>query len=140
MSTRTAEEMVQTVLREAPGPGYVREVARGLLQGLTPLERILEVWDLSQSRCATLFGVSRQAFTKWLHDGVPAERYDQVLALSVATDDLVAHLKPERVRAVVRRRAPAFGGRSLLDLAADGDMRVVVERVREMFDLGRVQP
>ncbi|MCK5750355.1 MAG: hypothetical protein KAH44_29325, partial [Oricola sp.] len=31
-----------------------------------PLERFTELWDLSNSAAAGVFGVSRQAFSKWL--------------------------------------------------------------------------
>ncbi len=34
-----------------------------------PLERFTELWDLSNAAAARVFGVSRQAFSKWLHAG-----------------------------------------------------------------------
>jgi hypothetical protein len=83
--------------------------------------------------------VTRQAVSKWLTRGVPAERAEEVADLAAATDLLVRHLKRDRVPAVVRRRSPALGGRSLLDLLAASHTREVLEACRAMFDLGRVQ-
>jgi len=42
------------------------------------LARTLAVWGLSQSEAARLFDVSRQAVSKWLDSGVPAERGEAV--------------------------------------------------------------
>lgn len=60
--------------------------------------------------------------------------------LSAATDLLLAHIKPERVPAVVRRPSPHLDGRSLLDLARDGQLERVVADLEETLDVGRVQP
>ena len=38
------------------------------------LDRIEAVWDLSASKAAEVFGVSRQAYAKWRSVGVPAEQ------------------------------------------------------------------
>lgn len=105
-----------------------------------PLERILDLWDLSGAAAARLFGVSRQAFAKWRVDGPPGRRATHVGDLAAATDLLDRHLKRERIAAVVRRPAPALGGRSLMDIAEAGDTAAVLDAVREMFDLRRVQP
>lgn len=98
------------------------------------LERALGVWNLNQSDAARLFGVSRQAISKWLAQGVPAERAGAVADLAAATDLLVHHLKRERIAAVVRRRAPALGDRSLLGLLERQDSRAVLRACRDMFE------
>ncbi|MBX3707802.1 MAG: hypothetical protein KF911_14315 [Pseudomonadales bacterium] len=98
------------------------------------LERVLSVWNLNQSDAARIFGVSRQAISKWLHQGVPAERAEALADLAAATDLLVRHLQRERIPAVVRRSAPALGGRSLLDLLERQHGRAVLEACRAMFD------
>jgi hypothetical protein len=105
-----------------------------------PLERIVALWNLSGAAAARLFGVSRQAFAKWLHAGPPAERTPQVADLAAATEILARYVKRERIPAVVRRAAPALGGRSLLELAQEGRSRDVLFHARSMFDLRRVQP
>jgi hypothetical protein len=105
-----------------------------------PLERFTELWDLSNAAAARVFGVSRQAFSKWLVTGPPAERAAAVADLATATDVLDRYVKRERIPAVVRRTAPSLGGVSLLDLAIQGQTRTVAESVATMFDLRRVQP
>ena len=105
-----------------------------------PLERIVALWGLSNAAAARMFGVSRQAFTKWLNTGPPATRAVAVADVAAATDILDRYVKRERIPAVVRRQAPALGGESLLDLVESGNTRTVLERTRVMFDLRRVQP
>ena len=105
-----------------------------------PLERIVALWGLSNAAAARMFGVSRQAFTKWLNTGPPAARVAAVEDVAAATDILDRYVKRERIPAVVRRQAPALGGESLLDLVESGNTRTVLERTRVMFDLRRVQP
>ena len=103
------------------------------------LGRILEVWDLSQTDAARLFGVTRQAVSKWLIGGVPAERAEAVADLAAATDLLVRHVKRDRIPAVVRRQAAGLDGKSLADLVAESRTRDVLEACRAMFDFRETQ-
>ena len=105
-----------------------------------PLERFVELWALSNAGAARVFGVSRQAFSKWLQNGPPAARAGAVADLGTATDLLDRYVKRERIPAVVRRQATSLGDASLLDLATSGDTRMVAKSVTEMFDLRRIQP
>lgn len=98
------------------------------------LLHIINAWGMSQSEFAGLLGVSRQAITKWIDKGLPAERAVTIGDLAAATDLLVRHLKLDRIPAVVRRPAPALDGRSLVDLVAAGDTGAVVRATRQMFD------
>lgn len=98
------------------------------------LETVLAVWGLSQSEAARRLGVSRQAVSKWLAGGVPADRVEALADLSAATDLLVRSLRRDRIPAVVRRPAPALGGESLLDLVGRGETRAVLDACRTMFD------
>lgn len=103
------------------------------------LARVLGVWDLNQSDAARLFGVTRQAVSKWLADGVPPDRAVTVADLAAATDLLVRHLKRERIPAVVRRRAANLGDRSLLELLEASGSRPVLDACREMFEFAAAQ-
>jgi hypothetical protein len=118
-------------------PGWLDRVTEALdaRRAGDELGRVLSVWGLSQADAGRLFDVSRQAVGKWLSGGVPAERATAVADLAAATDLLVHHLKRERIAAVVRRPAPALGGRSLLDLVAEGDTRAALDACRTMFDV-----
>ena len=126
----------------AADPDWTRQFVDALDRTVRtdPLERFVELWGLSNSGAAGVFGVSRQAFSKWLKTGIPAGRTGVVTDLAVATDLLDRFVKRERIPAVVRRPAPMLGDRSLLDLATSGETRKVAEAVEQMFDLRRVQP
>lgn len=102
------------------------------------LRRVLAVWGLNQSEAAALFGVTRQAVSKWVRAGVPTDRAEVVADLAAATDLLVRYLRRDRIPAVVRRPAPALGGRSLVELVAAGDAREVLEACRAMFGFERI--
>ena len=84
------------------------------------LERVASVWQLSRRELGELFGVSRQAVTKWLDTGVPSDRAEQVADVQAITDLLERYLKRERIPAVVRRAAPKLEGTSLLELVRTG--------------------
>lgn len=119
-------ELVASLVEARPGspdPATARQ----------SLARICRVWGLSQAQAATLFGVSRQALGKWLSRGVPSERLEAVAYLAAATDILVHYLKPDRIPAVVRRKATRLGGKSLLDLVRADHPREVLEACRKMF-------
>lgn len=97
------------------------------------LERIMRLWDLSRTDLGRLFGVSRQAVSKWIDDGVPAERITQIADLAAITDLLTHYLKRDRIPAVVRRSAPNLGDVSLLDMVGEGRTAEAVALTRRMF-------
>ena len=99
--------------------------------------RTLEVWNVSQTEAARVFGVSRQAVSKWLRQGIPPERATAISDLAAATDLLVLHLKRDRIPAVVRRPIRTLGGITLMDLLAQGDTRTLLETCRDMFRFER---
>jgi hypothetical protein len=103
------------------------------------LRRYLGVWGLSASEAGRLFGVSRQALSKWLTQGVPVDRLETIADLAAATDLLVRYLKLDRIPATVRRKADRLGGFSLLDLVAAGGSRATLDACRAMFDFSTVQ-
>lgn len=97
------------------------------------LERVLRVWNLSRTELARILGVSRQAMSKWIDSGVPADRGSQVSDLASITDLLTRFIKRDRIPAVVRRPAHNFGDASLIDLIADGRTSEAVDLTRQMF-------
>jgi hypothetical protein len=120
------------------------QASRALVQAIErrlsfePLNRLERVWDLSSSQAASLFGVSRQAYAKWRTTGVPAERRADVADVNSATSTLLAHVKVDRIPAVVRRPSEFLRGETLLDLARLSPSKVR-DAVAKMFDLRRVQ-
>jgi predicted transcriptional regulator len=142
LSRREATEVAETILEARSGDDdWLDELSEALdrRRAGRSLARILEVWDLSQAEAARLFGVSRQALSKWLAGGVPAERAVVVADLAAATDLLVRYVRRERIPAVVRRKAPALGGESLMDWVARSRAHDVLEACRQMFAFGEAQ-
>jgi hypothetical protein len=97
------------------------------------LERVASVWQLSRRELGELFGVSRQAVTKWLDTGAPSDRAAQVADVQAITDLLEHYLKRERIPAVVRRPAPKLDDTSLLELVRAGRARDALLLTRAMF-------
>lgn len=121
--------------------GRARALADALERQLTvaPLERLSRVWGLTSAQAAEVFGVSRQAYAKWLHRGVPVDRAQAVAALDELSEVLTRYVKLERIPAVVRKPAELLGNTSLLELARR-DPAQALELARMMFELRRVQP
>ncbi len=125
-------------LLEARGDAWVAELAQELDHRLSgrQLDRVLRVWGLSRTELGELFGVSRQAVSKWIRDGVPSDRATAVADIEAITDLLDRYLKRDRIAAVVRRRADGLGGRSLLELVGAGRTAEALELTRRMFTFG----
>jgi hypothetical protein len=124
----------------ADDPAWLDRLAAAIdaRRDVSPLQRVMSVWGLTQSDVGELMGVSRQAVSKWLVAGVPTDRTNAVADLAAATDVLVRHLKRDRIPAVVRRQAAVLGGRSLVEIAASGDTGGVLSACRAMFDVAGV--
>lgn len=99
-----------------------------------PVMRICTVLGLNRTELARLFGVRRQAVDQWGVHGVPADRQEKLATLGAIADLLEAKLKPDRIPGVVRRAAPAYGERSLLEAIADGDQDAVLDELRDAFE------
>jgi hypothetical protein len=142
LNEKSPRAVAEDLIRRAPSRRWLRALTDELDRKVRadPLERLMSLWALSGAEAGRAFGVTRQAFAKWLENGVPADRAPALADLAAATDLLDRHLKRERIPAVVRREAERLGGRSLYDMACAGEHPAVLEAVRAMFDLGRVQP
>lgn len=141
LSRLDPREAAERLIAARVDPGWLDAFAEELdrQRNAEALAGVLTVWDLNQSDAARVFGVTRQAISKWLSQGVPAERADGVALLAAATDLLVHHLKRERIPAVVRRPAAALGGRSLLELAERHRFRDLLSACRDMFAFAEAQ-
>ena len=81
--------------------------------------------------------MSRSAVEQWLVRGVPRARLARAANLARIADILERNLKPERIAAVVREPARAYGTKSILDLVREGrdeEARAALERA---FDWSR---
>ena len=132
------KQAAQQLLEEQSDATWLASFAAELDRRLATdqLTRVMTLWKLSRSELGRLFGVSRQGVTKWLDEGVPAERVQQVADLGAMSDLLMRYLKRDRIAAVVRRPAANLGDVSLLDLVAQGHSREALAATRQMFDFG----
>lgn len=142
MDLDVAPDEMARELVESAGADWLRELVDALDREVRrePLTRLVSLWDLSNAGAARVFGVSRQAFSKWLAKGPPAERADDVAAVDDITSLLDRYVKRERIPAVVRRTSERFGDASIIERLEAGDYAVTADLVRETFDLRRVQP
>lgn len=99
-----------------------------------PFRRLMDAFELSKTRFASLFGVRRQAVDQWLERGVPSERQEKVQTLIAICDLLERKLKPGRLAGVARRPADAYGGKTMLELIAADQHRELLGLVRDSFD------
>lgn len=137
------ERLTRDVLARTSGDiDTLRRVVDALDHQLSagPLERAARLWDVSVADLGRMFGVSRQAAAKWLADGPPAARRDDVALLDDITGLLDRWVKRERIPAVVRRPVDVLDGRSRLDLALAGELERLRDELRETFDVTRVAP
>ena len=132
----------EVVLRSGGDADVLRRIIDRLDHQLNagPLQRTVRLWDLSATQLGAMFGITRQAASKWLADGAPASRRDQVALLGQATDLLDQWVKRERIPAVVRRPVESLGGRTRLDVALAGEFEVLRDELYDTFDLTRIAP
>ena len=132
----------EVVLRSGGDTDVLRRIIDRLDHQLnaSPLQRTIRLWDISATQLGQMFGISRQAASKWLADGAPANRRDQVAILGQATDLLDQWVKRERIPAVVRRPIEVLGGRSRLEVALAGEFEALRDELYDTFDLTRIAP
>lgn len=139
----TVEQLAVDVLQRTNGDAAVlRQLVDRLDLELSagPLQRTARLWVVSTAQLGRMFGVSRQAAAKWLVDGPPASRRDQVALLGQATDLLDRWIKRERIAAVVRRPVDSLDGASRLDMALAGEFEMVRDELVNTFDVARIAP
>lgn len=113
------------------------EAAAPVPPAMRALDRLRDLWGLTQGDLGAVFGVSRQAVAKWARRGVPEAARVRLADLDATNDLLTHHLKHDRIPAVVRRSAARLGGRSMLDVATAGQTSELLRYTREMLDLAR---
>lgn len=142
MDLSLAPEEMARELVDSANTHWLRDLVDALDREVRtdPLLRLTSLWELSNAGAARLFGISRQAFAKWLTSGPPADRADDVAAVDNITNLLDRYVKRERIPAVVRRPSARFGEASIIGRLEDGDYEETAEMVRSTFDIRRVQP
>lgn len=103
-------------------------------EDLSPLERIGQTFELSDTELGHLFGVSRQAIGQWIEQGIPTARSAKVLAVVQILDALEGNLRPERIPGVVRQPAGVFKRKSILQLIEADKHLMARDLIRDSFE------
>jgi hypothetical protein len=98
------------------------------------LDEIQGAFSLTSGELGRLFGVSRQAVDQWRARGVPSNRQEKAATIAAIADLLSHQLKAERLPGIARRPAPAYRGRTMLEMIEGDRHHELLERVRAAFD------
>jgi hypothetical protein len=98
------------------------------------LARIIRVLGLSVTDAARLFGVRRQAVSQWLEHGIPPARASKVTIVARTADLLERMLVPDRIAGIARTSAPAYGGRTMLEMIEQDRHEELLATVTASFD------
>ena len=102
------------------------------------LEAVRDRLELSATELGNLFGVSRQAITKWFDERrVPGDRQAKLTIVHAIVELLSRHLKVSALSGIVRTPADDYGGTSMLDMIAADRHEEVLDGAREAFDYSR---
>jgi transcriptional regulator with XRE-family HTH domain len=97
-----------------------------------PLFKVKDLFGLTNSEVADLFGVKRQAVDQWEQSGeVPTARREKLANLLSVGELLERKLSPGRLPLIARRSADVYGGITMLDMVAsdrDAELRELTER------------
>lgn len=104
----------------------------------SPLRRAMTTLELSSSDVGGFMGVKRQAVDKWLLAGPPVDRSGKVGAVAEIADILRHRLRDGMPAVVARRRAEAYGDRTMLELIASDEHEWLLQSVKASFDYARV--
>jgi transcriptional regulator with XRE-family HTH domain len=114
---------------------YRRLVDIALRSMQPPLVRMRELLGLSTTEIAELFNVTRQAVEQWEKNGhVPAARSEKLANVLTVGELLERKLKPGRLPLVARRRAPDYGGLTMLEMIEGGRDKELRELTERSFD------
>ncbi len=100
----------------------------------SPLEEVIDAFDLSLTDAGRLFGVTRQAVSQWLAEGVPSDRQAKVTSVAQVVSLLRHYLVPARIPGIARKPADAYGGRSMLEMIEDDEHLELLDLTRRSFD------
>jgi hypothetical protein len=109
--------------------------AHAALEGRsTQAAQIMNAFGLNKTELGRLFGVTRQAVDQWLDGEVPADRRAKAAVVLATIDLLEPRIKRGRLPGIARRKADAYGGRSMLEMIEADEHERLLELTRRSFD------
>lgn len=119
-------------------PAVTRRFYRAALAAFegrgTQAAQIMDAFGLNKSELGRMFGVSRQAVDQWLGGEVPADRRAKAAVVLAIIDLIEPRIKAGRLSGIARRRAAAYGERSMLEMIEADDEEQLLELTRRSFD------
>lgn len=106
-----------TAPRRRPNQGAARA---GITVPPARLTFLIGAWHLSYASCGRMFGVTRQAVSKWVHSGYPSGRLVDIEELALPTELLAHKVGLDRVPLLVRQVITI--GDSILSVAEQGNL------------------
>ncbi|GMR03082.1 MAG: hypothetical protein BMS9Abin20_1446 [Acidimicrobiia bacterium] len=113
---------------------FRRNVTRALSHDEADIDRIQRIFGLSITDLGRLFGVTRQAVAQWRSSEVPPARLAKVSTVGSIADLLDSQLKSDRIPGIVRRPAPVYRGRSILEMIQEDQHNAVLDQARSSFE------
>lgn len=114
---------------------YRRLVEIALRRMQPPLDQVRAMFELTTVEIGDLFGVSRQAVEQWERAGdVPPARREKLANVLSVGAVLERKLRPGRLPLVARRRADAYGGRTMLEMVRDNRDAELRELTEQALD------
>ena len=101
--------------------------------GPEALDEIRARFALSEDALAALFAVSRPAIAKWRQRGVPVERAADVDRVRELAGYFGRRFIAARIPQIVRTPGKGLGGKTVLDVIADGDVDRVYAYLENLF-------
>ncbi len=111
----------------------VSERAAGHELATRLLDRIKEVFGLSETELSALFGVSRPAVAKWRSAGIPMERIADVDRVTELAEYFHRKFIPLRIPQIVREPGYEDDRRSFLEIIREEGVLPVYADLAETF-------
>ncbi len=97
------------------------------------LDRIREVFDLSEHELASLLGLQRQSVSEWREKGIPSVRRASVERLVDLANVFAREVIESRIAQIVRTPEGWLGGRTILDTIRIDGPEAVYAYLRRLF-------
>lgn len=106
----------------APRQRSRKDVNRaGLTVSPARLVYLIDTWHISYSSCGRIFGVTRQAVSKWVKGGYPSARLVDIEEFAIPTQLLESRVGLPFIQVLVRQPITTSGD-SILSVAESGDL------------------
>jgi transposase len=97
------------------------------------MQRIMEVFGLSQREAGALFNVSAKTIARWSKRGVPNGRLSDVRRVHELVELYAHKFLADRIPRIVRTRAVSLGNKTILDVVREHGTTPVVTHLAQLL-------